>query len=152
MDPDRDTCNPPSGKEVKTAPVFRQALFFSKKQNESFVQLALLTHLGEALAAIDRTVLTGSERNLGFLTTSSAGSSEHFTLRLCGVLTGITAGFASLGLVYETLGSIKFLLAGGEYKFSATFFADESLVFVHLIYLALDNKIFRPLTDLNRRL
>ena len=30
--------------------------FFSKKQNESFVQLALLTHLGEALAAIDRTV------------------------------------------------------------------------------------------------
>ena len=47
MDPDRDTLDPSSEMEAKTAPVFRQALFFSKKQNESFVQLALLTHLGE---------------------------------------------------------------------------------------------------------
>ena len=76
MDPDRDTCDPPSGKEVKTAPVFRQALFFSKKQNESFVQLALLTHLGEALTAIDRTVGLGLKGNLGLAAAGSANSGE----------------------------------------------------------------------------
>ena len=67
MDPDRDTWDPSSAMKAKTAPVFRQALFFSKKQNESFVQLALLTHLGEALAAIDRTVGLGLKGNLSLI-------------------------------------------------------------------------------------
>ena len=76
MDPDRDTLDPSSEMEAKTAPVFRQALFFSKKQNESFVQLALLTHLGEALAAIDRTVGLGLKGNLGLAAAGSANSGE----------------------------------------------------------------------------
>ena len=76
MDPDRDTLDLSSDQEAKTAPVFRQALFFSKKQNESFVQLALLTHLGEALAAIDRTVGLGLKGNLGLAAAGSANSGE----------------------------------------------------------------------------
>ena len=115
-------------------------------------ELVFASHAGEALAAVHRPIGLRLERHLGLSAAGCTNSRKILARTTGGVLTGITAGFASLGLVYETLGSIKFLLAGGEYKFSATFFADESLVFVHLIYLALDNKIFRPLTDLNRRL
>ena len=94
MDPDRDTLDPSSEMEAKTAPVFRQALFFSKKQNESFVQLALLTHLGEALAAIDRTVGLGLKGNLGLAAAGSANSGEVLAGTAGSVLASVTAGLA----------------------------------------------------------
>ena len=102
MDPDRDTCDPSSDQEAKTAPVFRQALFFSKKQNESFVQLALLTHLGEALAAIDRTVGLGLKGNLGLAAAGSAGGGEVLAGAAGGLLASVTAILAALRLVLET--------------------------------------------------
>lgn len=119
MDPDRDTCDPPSGKEVKTAPIFRQALFFSKKQNESFVQLALLTHLGEALAAIDRTVRLGLKGNLGLAAAGSANSGEVLAGTAGSVLASVTAGLAALGFVLEAALSIELLLTSGEHELLA---------------------------------
>ena len=98
--------------------------------------------LGETIAAVDRTVFAGLEGNLGFLAAGSADGGEHFTLGLGGVLAGVTASFASLGLVLETLFSIEFLLTGGEHKFLAAFFAHESLVFVHCCLPHLDDNDF----------
>ena len=123
MDPDRDTLDPSSEMEAKTAPVFRQALFFSKKQNESFVQLALLTHLGEALAAIDRTVGLGLKGPLGPAAAGSAGSGEILAGATGSGLAGVTAGLAALGLVLEAALSIELLLTSGEHELLATLFA-----------------------------
>ena len=109
--------------EAKTAPVFRQALFFSKKQNESFVQLALLTHLGEALAAIDRTIGLGLKGNLGLAAAGSANSGEVLAGTAGSVLARVTAALAALRLVLETTLCVEFLLAGSEYKFLTTFLA-----------------------------
>jgi hypothetical protein len=109
--------------EAKTAPVFRQALLFSKKQNESFVQLALLTHLGEALAAIDRTVGLGLKRNLGLAAAGSANSGEVLAGTAGSVLASVTAGLAALGLVLEAALSIELLLTSGEHELLATLFA-----------------------------
>jgi hypothetical protein len=94
-------------------------------------------HLCKALAAVYRAVFTRFKGDLCFFAAAGANCGVHFTLRLCGILARIAAGFASLGFVHETLGCVKFLFPGSEYKFSAAFLADESLVFVHLIYLAL---------------
>ena len=138
MDPDRDTCDPSSDQEAKTAPVFRQALFFSKKQNESFVQLALLTHLGEALAAIDRTVGLGLKGNLGLAAAGSANSGEVLAGTAGSVLASITAGLATLGLVLEASLSIELLLTSGKGELCAALFADQNLVFVHSISLSLN--------------
>ena len=137
MDPDRDTCDPSSDQEAKTAPVFRQALFFSKKQNESFVQLALLTHLGEALAAIDRTVGLGLKGNLGLAAAGSANSGEVLAGTAGSVLASVTAGLAALGLVLEAALSVELLLTGGEHELLATFLTYQSLVFVHDFTLSL---------------
>ena len=123
MDPDRDTWDPSSAMKAKTAPVFRQALFFSKKQNESFVQLALLTHLGEALAAIDRTVGLGLEGNLGLAAASCADCGEVLTGTTGGVLASVAAGLAALGLILEASLRVELLLTGGEHEFLATLFA-----------------------------
>ena len=110
--------------EAKTAPVFRQALFFSKKQNESFVQLALLTHLGEALAAIDRTVGLGLERNLGLAAASCADCGEVLTGATSGVLASVTACLAALGLILEAALCVEFLLTSGENELLTTLFAN----------------------------
>ena len=124
MDPDRDTCDPSSDQEAKTAPVFRQALFFSKKQNESFVQLALLTHLGEALAAIDRTVGLGLKGNLGLAAASCANCGEELTGTACCVLASVAAGLAALGLVLEAALRVELLLTGSEHELFAALFAN----------------------------
>ena len=137
MDPDRDTCDPSSDQEAKTAPVFRQALFFSKKQNESFVQLALLTHLGEALAAIDRTVGLGLKGNLGLAAAGCTNSGEILAGTAGSVLASVTAGLATLRLVLETALSIELLLTSGEHKLGATFLTNQCLVFVHDIFPSL---------------
>jgi hypothetical protein len=93
-------------------------------------------HLGEAFAAVYRAIFTGLEGNAGFAAAASAGGSEHFTFGAGGILAGVTAGLAALGLVYKASFSVEFLFAGGEYKFVAAFFAYQGLVFVHLFYLA----------------
>ena len=103
----------------------------------NFSDLCLLfLLLCEALAAIHRAILARAERNLCFAAARCTGSNEHFTLGPGCILTGVAASFAALGLVYKALRFIKLLLAGSENEFLATLFADESLVFVHVFYLA----------------
>jgi hypothetical protein len=96
------------------------------------IELALVTHLSEALAAEHGTIGLGLEGNLSLATATSAGSGEELTGTTGSILAGITAVLATLGLILEATLSVKFLLTGGENKFSATFFAYQGLVLEHL--------------------
>ena len=90
--------------------------------------------ISEAIAAVDRAVLTGLEGNLAGLSAFSADCVEHFarlTAASC-ALTCSTACLATLRLVGEALFSVKFLLSGSEGEFLSAILADESLVSVHL--------------------
>ena len=88
-----------------------------------FQQLAVGTHLSEALAAENGTVGLGLEGNLCFAAAASAGSSEELTGAAGCILAGITALLASLGLVLEAALSIESLLTGGEHELIAAIFA-----------------------------
>ena len=85
--------------------------------------LALLLHLGEALAAIHRAVLAGLEGNAGFLAARSTGSREHLTGAAGGILAGVAAGFAALRLIFEATAGIELLLTSGEHELLTAFFA-----------------------------
>ena len=88
-----------------------------------FQQLAVGTHLSEALAAENGTVGLGLEGNLGFVAAASAGSGEELTGATGSVLAGIAAGLAALGLVLEAALCVECLLTGGENEFVAALFA-----------------------------
>ena len=83
----------------------------------------LIAHLGEALAAVHRTVRLGLEGNLGLAAASSANSSEILAGAAGGVLASITAGLAALRLVLEAALSVELLLTGGEHELLAALFA-----------------------------
>ena len=109
--------------------------------------LALLFHLCEAIAAVDRSVRLGLEGNSRLAAAGSAGGYEILTRSAGSVLTSVTAGLAALGLILEAALGIEFLLASGENEFSAAFFALECLVLVHGVNLSL---IFVPATKTSR--
>ena len=90
---------------------------------EVFQQLAVSTHLSEALAAENGTVRLGLEGNLCFAATTSTGSSEELTGTTGTVLASVTAGLAALGLIQETTLSVELLLASSENEFIAALFA-----------------------------
>ena len=100
-------------------------------------KLALLAHLGEAIAAVNRTVRLGLEGNLSLTTAGSAGGGEELTGATGGVLAGIAAGLAALGLVLEAALSVELLLTGSEGELVAALFTGQNLVFVHGISLSL---------------
>jgi hypothetical protein len=85
--------------------------------------LLLATHLSEALAAVNRAVALGLEGHTGFLATVCANSGEILAGAAGGVLAGITAALAALGLVLEAALGVECLLACGEYKFLAAVLA-----------------------------
>ena len=88
-----------------------------------FWQLALVTHLSEALAAEHGTVSLGLEGHLGLAAAAGAGSGEELTGTTGGVLASVTAGLAALGLVLEATLSVESLLTSGEHELVATLFA-----------------------------
>ena len=98
-----------------------------------FQQLAVGTHLSEALAAENGTVGLGLEGNLSLAAATGAGSGEELTGATGGVLASITASLAALGLILEAALSVELLLTGGEHELVAALFANSSLVFVHWI-------------------
>ena len=55
---------------------------------------------------------------------SCAGGGEELTGAAGGVLAGVTAGLAALGLILEAALSIELLLTGGENELLAAFFAN----------------------------
>ena len=100
-------------------------------------QLALLAHLGDAVAAVNGTIRLGLEGNLSLTTAGGAGGGEELTGATGGVLAGIAAGLAALGLVLEAALSVELLLTGSEGELVAALFTGQNLVFVHGISLSL---------------
>ena len=89
-----------------------------------FQQLAVGTHLSEALAAENGTVGLGLEGNLCFAAAACAGSGEELTGTTSNVLTSVAASLAALGLILEATLSVELLLAGGENELVAALFAN----------------------------
>ena len=91
-----------------------------------FQQLAVGTHLSEALAAENGTIGLGLEGNLSLAAATCAGSGEELTgaTGSAAVLTGVAAALAALGLVLEATLSVEGLLTGGENEFVAALFAN----------------------------
>ena len=87
-------------------------------------RLLLLLLLCKALAAVNRTVRLGLERNLGLATASSADSSEVLPGTAGSSLAGVTAGLAALRLVLEATLCIELLLTGSEHELVAALFAN----------------------------
>ena len=86
-------------------------------------KLAVSAHLSEALAAEHGTVGLGLEGHLGLAAAAGAGSGEEFTGAASGVLAGVTASLAALGLVLEATLSVELLLTSGEHELVAALFA-----------------------------
>ena len=103
-------------KEKKIAPPLGEAILFQ--------QLAVGTHLSEALAAENGTVGLGLEGNLCLAAATCAGSGEELTGATGAVLASVTAALAALGLVLEAALCVEFLLTGGESEFLAALFAN----------------------------
>ena len=97
----------------------------------------LFLHLGKALAAINRSVVSRLERHLSLGATGGADGGVHLSLLLGSILSGVTARLASLGLILEPSLGIKVLLTGSEHELRATVFAHLGFVFVHSFSLAL---------------
>jgi hypothetical protein len=82
-----------------------------------------LAHTSKAVAAVNRTIRLGLERNLRLAAASSACGGKVLAGTTGSGFASIAAGFAALGLVLEASLSVEFLLAGGENKLLATLFA-----------------------------
>lgn len=93
-------------------------------------------HFCETVAAINRTVFTGLERNLRFLSAGRANCRVHLTRGTSGALAGIAAYLTSLRLIFETARCVEFLFSGREDKFVSTIFAYKGFVFVHCFLLS----------------
>lgn len=101
------------------------------------VVLLLFLNACKAVTAIHRSVRFWLKGNSCFSTTGSTYSCEHFSGCFRSIFAGIPARLAALRLILEASLCIKFLLAGGEYKFLAAFFTDKCLVLVHFLTLSL---------------
>ena len=117
-------------------PIHRSGQALVSYQFRGEKPLVAFLHLSEALAAVNRTVLTGTERNLAGLAAVGAYSVKHLSLGAGIVLAGISALSASLRLVLEALLCIELLLTSGEYELLAALFAYQCLVCVHSFYLS----------------
>ena len=98
----------------------------------------------EAIAAHDRTVGAGLERNLAGFAAFRANCVIHLTRRVIAVsaiagtasgvaLTSYAAGFAALRFIRKAFFGEKFLLVGSKGEFLSAIFADDGLVAVHQI-------------------
>jgi hypothetical protein len=96
-----------------------------KLKNIALPQQGSLTlHLCKALAAIHRTIVLRFEGNFRLSAASCANGREHLSGLLGRIFSGITAYFATLGLVHEASLSVEFLLTGSEHEFGSALFAD----------------------------
>ena len=85
----------------------------------------------EALAAVNSLAFGRIEGHSRFLTALSADRGEHLADALGGVLSGITAFLASLGLVLEALLRVELLLTGREHEVVAAILAFQRFVLKH---------------------
>ena len=108
----------------------RTFLYMSK------LKLLSSLHLCKAIAAVNRTIISGLERHLCLAAAGSAGSGEELTGSASIVLACVTASLAALGLVLEATLSVELLLTGGENELAAALFTSQFLIFVHCVYLS----------------
>ena len=87
-------------------------------------RLGLLSHLSEALAAVDGAIGLGLEGNLCLAAACCADSGKELTGTTGSVLASVTAGLAALGLILEATLCVEFLLTGGENELFTTLFAN----------------------------
>ena len=87
------------------------------------LHLRFTLRLGETLTAINRPVRFGFKGDPGFAPAGRAYGSEVLPGPAGSGLTGITAGFAALGLILEAALCIELLLTGGEHELLSTLFA-----------------------------
>ena len=95
----------------------------SKRPNLFVSNSGLLSHLGKALAAVNRAIRLGFEGNLCLAAACCAGRSEELAGTTGCVLACVAAGLAALGLVLESALCVEFLLTGGKNKLIAALFA-----------------------------
>src|SRR5262245_6033784 len=88
---------------------------------------------GVALPAVDRLAVGRIERDLGLLAAAVAGHVVEGALAALagGSLPLVAARLATLGLVGETLASVKLLIIGGEQKGSAA--VDTSQILIRVL-------------------
>ena len=86
--------------------------------------LGLLSHLSEALAAVNGTIGLRLKGNLCLAAACCAGSGKVLTGATSGVLASVTACLAALGLILEAALCVEFLLTGGENELLTTLFAN----------------------------
>ena len=86
--------------------------------------LGLLSHLSEALAAVNGTIGLGLKGNLCLTAACCANCGKELTGTACCVLASVTASLAALGLILEAALCIEFLLTCGEHELLTTFFAN----------------------------
>lgn len=99
----------------------------------------------KAFSAIVVFALHGSKGNRILFAAIGTDDSGSLSLRSAGVLACLSASLATLRLIYKAFLSVEFLLSCGKNEFFAAILANECLVFVHEIYLALENNnIFIP--------
>jgi len=84
----------------------------------------LLSHLSEALAAVNGTIGLGLKGNLCLAAASSADCGKELTGTTGSVLACVAACLAALGLVLETTLSVELLLTCGKYELVTTLFAN----------------------------
>ena len=106
-------------------------------------RLAVLAHLGEAVAAINRTVALGLEGHAGLAAAGSAGGGEELPGAAGGVLANVAAGLAALGLVLEAALSIELLLTCCKNELFTAFLTNKGFVFVHFA-TSLEKNYFYP--------
>jgi hypothetical protein len=87
-----------------------------------------LSLFGIAFAAIYRAIAPGLERNFARFSAGSTNGIVHLTLRSAVILTGIAAGFASLGLIGKSFFFEEILLTCSEHKFLTAVFAHKGFV------------------------
>ena len=95
----------------------------SKRPNLFVSNSGLLSHLGKALAAVNRAIRLGLEGNLRLAAACCAGCGKELTGTTGCVLACVAAGLAALGLVLESALCVEFLLTGGKNKLIAALFA-----------------------------
>ena len=87
-------------------------------------RLCLLSHLSKALAAINRTIGLGLERNLCLAAACCANCCKELTGTTSRILACIAASLAALRLILEAALCVEFLLTSGENELVSAFFAN----------------------------
>ena len=90
----------------------------------AMLKLLSSLHLGKAIAAVHRAIISGLEGHTSLAAASCAGCGEEVTGTTSSILACVAASLAALRLVLEATLCIELLLARGEYELITALFAN----------------------------